>query len=111
MLPRQQKRMVRPVAPDLSQLGSSLCTWALCCRLNLSTWGGRCLEQDGTKARQWNWSGVGRVPTVLDPLHLSLNEKIQVRILGRGQVFLAFQACGEAVQLSVGRCCLEPLTV
>lgn len=89
-----------PGVPSLSDVG--------CCRLNLSHRGGRCLEQDGTKARQWNWSGIGRVPTLLDPLRLSLNEKIQVQILGREQVFLAFQACGEAVRLSLGRCCLEP---
>lgn len=78
--------------------------WALCCRLNLSNRGGRCLEQDGTKARQWNWSGAGRLPSVLDPLHLSLNHKILIQILGREQAFIAFQACGEEVQLSVGRC-------
>lgn len=62
------------------------------------------MEEDGTKVRQWNWSGIGHVPTVLDPLRLSLNEKIKVQILGREQVFIAFQACGEEVQLSVGRC-------
>lgn len=81
-----------------------LSVWPLCCRLNLNNSVGRCLEQDGTKVRQWNWSGIGRVPTAQDPLHLSLNERITVQILGREQVFLAFQACGEEVKLSVGRC-------
>lgn len=64
------------------------------------------MEQDGTKVRQWNWSGIGRVPTVLDPLQLSLNLQIKVQILGRERVFISFHACGEAVQLSVGRCCV-----
>ncbi|CAG07643.1 unnamed protein product [Tetraodon nigroviridis] len=73
-------------------------------RLDLNKSVGRCLEQDGSRLRQWTWSGLGRVPTVLDPLHLNLNERVTLQILGREQVFISFQECGEEVKFSVGSC-------
>lgn len=80
-----------------------LSMWMICCRLNLSKSVGRCLEEDGSRLRQWTWSGLGRVPTVLDPIYLNLNKKVKLQILGREHVFISFQACGEDVKFSVGR--------
>lgn len=82
--------------------------WAhvwLCCRLTLNRSGGQCLDEAGARVRRWGWSSQS--PTPLQPVFLSLNKTVGVRILGREQVFVSFLAKGQQARISVGTCCAQ----
>ncbi|XP_029929912.1 glutamate-rich protein 6 [Myripristis murdjan] len=75
--------------------------------LSLDRSGGQCLDETGARVRRWSWSGPGLFPTPLQPVFLSLNRCIGVRVLGEQQVFLSFLACGQQAKFSLGACCAK----
>ncbi|XP_030608398.1 glutamate-rich protein 6 isoform X2 [Archocentrus centrarchus] len=71
--------------------------------LSLNMSGGRRLNDAGTTTCRWSWGTL----TPLQPIFLSLNESVGVRVLGKKQVFVSFLACGQQVKLSVGTSCAQ----
>ncbi|TNN37090.1 Glutamate-rich protein 6 [Liparis tanakae] len=82
---------------------------ATCYHSNRNTWlsldssGGQCLDEEGSRLRRWSWSSL----TPLQPVFLSLNKSVGVRVLGREQVFVSFLARGQQAKFSVGDCCVQ----
>lgn len=78
-----------------------------CHRLSLNRSGGRCLDEEGTKVRQWSWNSQNLTSSPLQPVFLSLNKSVGVRVLGKEQVFVSFLARGQQAKFSVGSCCAQ----
>lgn len=74
-----------------------------CCRLSLNSSGGQCLDEEGSRVRRWSWSSL----TPLQPVFLSLNKSVGVRVLGREHVFVSFLARGQQAKFNVGDCCVQ----
>uniref|UniRef100_UPI0037E90176 glutamate-rich protein 6 n=1 Tax=Semicossyphus pulcher TaxID=241346 RepID=UPI0037E90176 len=73
--------------------------------LTLNRSGGQCLGEDGARVRRWSWAGLS--PTPLQPVFLSLNKAVGVRVLSRERVFVSFLSGGQQAKLSVGSCCAQ----
>ncbi|XP_032387541.1 glutamate-rich protein 6 isoform X2 [Etheostoma spectabile] len=71
--------------------------------LTLNSSGGQCLDEAGAKVRRWSWSS----PTPLQPVFLSINKTVGVRVLEKEQVFVSFLAKGQQTKFSVGACCAQ----
>ncbi|XP_039877715.1 glutamate-rich protein 6 isoform X3 [Simochromis diagramma] len=71
--------------------------------LSLNMSGGRCLNNAGNVTCKWSWG----TPTPLQPIFLSLNKTVGVRVLGNKQVFVSFLAGRQQAKFSVGTCCAQ----
>ncbi|KAL3988467.1 C-reactive protein [Sarotherodon galilaeus] len=71
--------------------------------LSLNMSGGRCLNNAGNITCTWSWG----TPTPLQPIFLSLNKTVGVRVLGNKQVFVSFLAGRQQAKFSVGTCCAQ----
>lgn len=78
-----------------------------CCRLSLHRSGGQCLDEAGARVRRWSWDSLSLTPTALQPVFLSLNKSVGIRVLGIEQVFVTFLAQGQQAKFSVGTCCAQ----
>ncbi|XP_056277566.1 uncharacterized protein LOC130198428 [Pseudoliparis swirei] len=82
---------------------------ATCYHSNRNTWlslnssGGQCLDEEGSRVRRWSWSSL----TPLQPVFMSLNKSVGVRVLGREHVFVSFLARGQQAKFNVGDCCVQ----
>ncbi|KFQ34259.1 Protein FAM194A, partial [Mesitornis unicolor] len=73
--------------------------------INMSIWGGQCLDQAGSRVRRWTWpnsttSTELHVP--LSPIFISLNRHVGVRILGQDKITISFLAMGQQAKFNVG---------
>ncbi|XP_047446285.1 glutamate-rich protein 6 isoform X2 [Mugil cephalus] len=75
--------------------------------LALNRSGGQCLNESGARICRWSWGSVTLTPTPLQPVFLSLNKSVGVRVLGITQVFVSFLAKGQQAKFSVGTCCTQ----
>ncbi|XP_070700988.1 glutamate-rich protein 6 [Pempheris klunzingeri] len=75
--------------------------------LTLNRSGGQCLDVTGARVRRWSWSSLSLTPTPLQPIFLSLNKTIGIRVLSKERVFISFLARGQQVRFSVGSCCAQ----
>nr|XP_020451519.1 glutamate-rich protein 6-like [Monopterus albus] len=73
--------------------------------IHLNRSGGQCFDEVGTRIRRWCWSNQSLTRTPLQPVFLSLNKTVGVRILEKERVFLSFLAGGQQAKFSVGACC------
>ncbi|AWP04108.1 putative protein FAM194A-like [Scophthalmus maximus] len=75
--------------------------------LSLHRSGGQCLDEAGARVRRWSWDSLSLTPTALQPVFLSLNKSVGIRVLGIEQVFVTFLAQGQQAKFSVGTCCAQ----
>ncbi|XP_049931079.1 glutamate-rich protein 6 [Epinephelus moara] len=75
--------------------------------LTFNSSGGQCLDETGARVRRWSWGSPSLTPTPLQPIFLSFNKSVGVRVLGKEQVFVSFLAKGQQVKFSVGTCCAQ----
>ncbi|NXA73673.1 ERIP6 protein, partial [Thryothorus ludovicianus] len=71
--------------------------------INMSTQGGQYLDQAGNRVRRWIWPNLSpgtQVP--LNPIFISLNRCVGVRILAQDKIFISFLAMGRQAKLNMG---------
>ncbi|XP_043927985.1 glutamate-rich protein 6B [Protopterus annectens] len=73
-------------------------------RVNLTPYGGCCLDRNGTRQKQWQWrdftNHVHAPP--FQPICLSLNSSIGIRIISQEQVYITFRSKRNRVKFNMG---------
>ncbi|NXW49570.1 ERIP6 protein, partial [Nyctiprogne leucopyga] len=73
--------------------------------INMNIHGGQYLDQTGSRVRRWMWPNhvISSGPHVpLNPIFISLNQHVGVRILGQDKITVSFLAMGRQAKFNVG---------
>ncbi|NXG20847.1 ERIP6 protein, partial [Grallaria varia] len=71
--------------------------------INISIQGGQYLDQAGSRVRRWMWPNMSPGPHVpLNPIFISLNQHVGVRILAQDKIIISFLAMGRQAKFNMG---------
>ncbi|NXO39958.1 ERIP6 protein, partial [Locustella ochotensis] len=71
--------------------------------INMSIQGGQYLDQAGNRVRRWMWPNLSPEPHVpLNPIFISLNRHVGVRILAQDKILVSFLAMGRQAKFNMG---------